>query len=123
MVLGLAASGCGDEPAGVDAGRAVEDTTVEVRESDREEAAVLPTCDEQWAEGNVVSQAELELGCVETDGGVTVHGAAGVDCKDGRVLRWNDRAWWYEGESLHAHADDAAELTAPHDVREACERA
>lgn len=124
----LVVAGCGDDDTASDLPAVeeeqVEDGSMEVDEDDVDDAIEAqeeaPTCEEQYAEGNVVTDEDVDAGCIDDDGSLWFGGAASTECTDGRILKWNDRAWWYEGEGVHPHAPGAAELVAPEAERTSC---
>lgn len=120
----LVVGGCGDddgEDAGAPSSSEAPSVDEEVEAIEGQDPDDIPTCEEQYAEGNVVTAEAVDMGCLDGDGSLWFGGAAELECSDGRVLKWNDRAWWYEGEGVHPHAEDAEELVAPAAEREACE--
>ncbi len=123
LVLTLSACGDDDGEAASSSSAPLEETSEESTPSEEpsSEEDLPPSCSEQYAEGAVVAAEDVDAGCVEDDGTLWFGGAAETECADGRVLKWNDRAWWYEGEGVHPHAPNAEEQVAPLEEREACQ--
>lgn len=80
----------------------------------------LPACEELYVEGNVLTEDEMQNGCLDEDGDATVFGVASYDCDDGRKLMWHDRAWWFEGEGVHPYPEGADERVPPDSAMDEC---
>lgn len=102
LVLALAVTACGDGSGDGDG-----DTFDPLGDT--------PSC-EEWTERAVTAE-EVEFGCRDGD---SLAGTSTTDCRDGRVLYWNDRVWGYVDEPAQEH-EPGAELVAPELEREACD--
>lgn len=121
LLLVLSACGGDDDDGGQAADVVETEDSPTSEESPPSEEGEAPLCSDQYAEGEVVTAEDVDGGCLEDDGTLWFGGAAETECVDGRVLKWNDRAWWYEGEGVHPHEPDAEEQVAPLEEREACQ--
>ncbi len=70
-----------------------------------------------WTTG-AVSTDEWGNGCFDPASN-TIHGSGFYECDDGRVLRWNDALWGYEGETAQTYPPDA-EQVPPQSERDSC---
>lgn len=74
--------------------------------ADEEPASGVVGCAELYGEGVELRADAFDVFCREPDGTTTAHGAAFLECDDGRLLYWGDKGWGYVGEPWHADATE-----------------
>lgn len=114
---------CGDDDAGDQVVGEIggEEITLDDLEEMGDAMDALPTCEDLYADGNVVTEDEVQEGCKDDDGDVVFSGIASYDCTDGGELMWNDHGWWIDGEGVHLHEPGDDAKVPPDDVIEACQ--
>ena len=121
--LAFVLAACGDDDQAADDDTVVgemggEDITVGELEDMRDAMDDVPTCDDLYAEGNVLTEDKIINGCTDGEGSINIFTSASTDCTDGGKLLWNDWAWWFEGEGVHPHAEGAEQVPPDSAMRE-----